>query len=112
MEDKLLEELCADLNKAIINKDISALEEIISSEAEFFHFSEKPLSRDEYLSDIANELFKYYDFEIKHVEGNSIIMRIDAELYGSKRNWWIFCMVIETIIENDKLKIKRSQIVA
>ena len=107
-----MKELYESLIQAIIKKDEEVLNELISDEAEFHHFSEKPLSKDEYISDVLNEYFKYYDYEIKHVEGNFIILRVDAELYGSKRNWWIFCLDVETISENGKERIIKSQIIA
>ena len=107
-----LRDLYERLIKATIEKDSGLLNELIADEAEFLHFSENPLTKEEYIKDIIDELFTYYDYEIKHVENNSIIVRIDAEIYGSKRNWRIFCIQLDTIEENGKTKIKRSQIVA
>ncbi len=110
MENEELKDLYESLVKAIIAKDINVLNELIMDDAQFLHFSEKPLTKNEYLSDVENELFQYFDYEIKHVENNSIILRIDAILYGSKRNWWIFCVNVDYIKEKGKLRIKRSQI--
>lgn len=110
MED--LKGLYERLIEATIAKDSVLLNELIADEAEFLHFSERPLTKEEYIRDIMDELFTYYDYEIKHVENDSIIVRIDAELYGSKRNWWIFCIKLDAINDNGKIKIKRSQIVA
>ena len=98
------------LLKATIAKDLNQLQNLISSDAEFFHFTEKPLNRDEYIGDIINDLFTYYDYQIKHYENGQAIIRVDASLYGSARNWWIFCIGVDFTDEDGKLKIKKSQI--
>lgn len=100
------------LLKATIAKDLNQLQDLISSDAEFFHFTEKPLNRDEYIGDIVNDLFTYYDYQIKHYENNQVILRVDATLYGSKRNWWIFLIGLEFKEEDNRLKLYKSQILA
>lgn len=105
-------ELFEELVKATISKDEEKLLSLIAEDASFLHFTENALTREEYVGDIVNDLFTYYDYEIKHYENNQVILRVDATLYGSKRNWWIFLVGLEFKEEDNRLKLYKSQILA
>ena len=95
IEEKIILDTYKDMQEAMINKDIDALNRIIKDETTFTHMSGKNQSKAEYLEDIRSGALDYKAYKIENpeviIEGNKAILKtrvtLTANAYGAEGSW-------------------------
>lgn len=95
IEEKIILDTYKDMQEAMINKDIDALNRIIKDETTFTHMSGKTQSKAEYLEDIRRGALDYKAYKIETpeviIEGNKAILKarvtLTANAYGVYGSW-------------------------
>jgi ketosteroid isomerase-like protein len=83
------------INDAMINKDIEALNTILSDDYASVHMTGYKQSKQEWLEQIENEEMKYFNTLPQKttitIDGNTAILicdtKIDAKIYGFRNTW-------------------------
>lgn len=95
IEGKIILDTYKDMQEAMINKDIDALNRIIKDETTFTHMSGKTQSKAEYLEDIRRGALDYKAYKIENpeviIKGNKAVLKarvtLTANAYGAEGSW-------------------------
>lgn len=109
MDDKqMIEELYREMYRAMIAKDVAALDTILDDSSVLVHMTGSRQQKSDYLREIKNGTLNYYSVEddeiIIDVHGDTATMtgrsRVNAAVYGGGRHTWRL-QIKSTLVKRD-----------